>query len=131
MSQADLIPFNKLTEAKQKELTRKGGIASGIARREKKKRGEILREILNTEVTNEKMLANLRALGIEDLHPTLERYINAVATHNLTKHATINDIQRINDEIYGLQTQKNEVDVSAEVKSINVNIRKYDNGSQH
>lgn len=119
----------KLTLDEQK----KGGIASGKARREKKKRGEILREILNTEVTNEKMLSNLRALGIEDLHPTLERYINAVATRNLTKNASIQDIQRINDEIYGPQTQRNEIDLNAEVKSINLNIRKYDdtNGPKH
>lgn len=39
MSQEDLIPFNKRTEAEQKEITRKGGIASGKARREKRDQG--------------------------------------------------------------------------------------------
>lgn len=109
-----------------REEAKKGGIKSGEARRKKKQRGDILREIVNTEVTNEKMLANLRALGIFKEHPTLEDYINATATRDMTKKATMQDIQRMNDELYGLQDRKQQVELSGEVSGININIKKYD-----
>ena len=60
----NLVSLKNRTTTEQREIAQKGGIASGEARRKKKQRGDILREIVNTEVTNEKMLANLRALGI-------------------------------------------------------------------
>ena len=110
----------KLSQEEQK----KGGINSGIARRAKKQRGDILREIVNTEVTNEKMLANLRALGIFKEHPTLEDYINATATRDLTKKASMQDVQRLNEEIYG--PQKTQVELSGDVSGININVRRYD-----
>lgn len=46
MAAKDLIPFNKRSEAEQRELSKKGGIASGIARRKKKARKEILKAVL-------------------------------------------------------------------------------------
>ena len=106
------------------EEQKKGGINSGKARRAKKQRGDILREIVNTEVTNEKMLANLRALGIFKEHPTLEDYINATATRDLTKKASMQDVQRMNEEIYG--PNKQQVELSGEISGININVKKYD-----
>ena len=106
------------------EEAKKGGIRSGEVRRAKKKRGDILREIVNTEVTNEKMLANLRALGIFKEHPTLEDYINATATRDLTKKASMQDVQRLNEEIYG--PQKTQVELSGDVSGITINVKKYD-----
>ena len=106
------------------EEAKRGGIKSGEVRRAKKQRGDILREIVNTEVTNEKMLANLRALGIFKEHPTLEDYINATATRDMTKKATMQDIQRMNQEIYGDPPQK--VELSGEVNGITINVKKYD-----
>ena len=108
------------------EEAKRGGIRSGEVRRAKKQRGDILREIVNTEVTNEKMLANLRALGIFKEHPTLEDYINATATRDLTKKASMQDIQRLNDEVYGLQDRKQQVELSGDVSGITINVKKYD-----
>lgn len=53
--QENLIPFNELTEDKQRELARKGGIASGKARKEKKLLKELLEDALSkgTETDNE------------------------------------------------------------------------------
>lgn len=124
MSKEDLVSIGDRTIAEQQEITRKGGIASGEARRKKKQRGDILREIINTEVTNEKMLANLKALGIFKEHPTLEDYINATATRDLTKKASMQDVQRLNDEVYG--PNKQQVEFSGEVSGITINVKKYD-----
>lgn len=117
----NLIPqAHKLTV----EEASRGGINSGKSRQAAKKRGDILREIVNTEVTNEKMLANLKALGVFKEHPTLEDYINATATRDLTKKASMQDIQRMNEEIYG--PQKTQVELSGEVTGITINVKKYD-----
>lgn len=105
------------------EEAKKGGIRSGEVRRAKKQRGDILREIVNTEITNEKMLANLRALGIFKEHPTLEDYINATATRDMTKKASMQDLQRMNEEIYG--PNKQQVELSGEVSGITINIKKF------
>ena len=114
------------TEKEARELGQRGGIASGEARRKKKQRGDILREIVNTEVTNEKMLANLRALGIFKEHPTLEDYINATATRDMTKKASMQDIQRMNEELYPESRKGASFEISGDIKSININVRKYD-----
>ena len=45
----NLRPFNELTEDEQRELARKGGIASGKARREKKRMTQIYAEFLEKE----------------------------------------------------------------------------------
>lgn len=45
-NEQNLIPFTKLTEKEQRELARKGGKASGKARREKKSMRESLEVIL-------------------------------------------------------------------------------------
>lgn len=44
----NLIPFNKRTEEEQREIARKGGIASGIARREKATFRKALESVLDT-----------------------------------------------------------------------------------
>lgn len=51
----NLKPFNELTEEEQRELAKKGGIASGKARKEKKLLKDILEEALlkGTETNNE------------------------------------------------------------------------------
>lgn len=124
-NEQNLIPqAHKLTV----EEASKGGINSGKSRQAAKRRGDILREIVNTEVTNEKMLANLRALGIFKEHPTLEDYINATATRDMTKKASMQDIQRMNEELYG--PQKQQIEMSGEISGITINVKKFGNTEQ-
>lgn len=47
MNEQNLKPFNKRTESEQREIAHKGGIASGEARRERKKLTDVLRKVLN------------------------------------------------------------------------------------
>ena len=48
----NLKPFNTLTESEQREIAQKGGIASGAARREKKKIKEVLEVLLSMPDNN-------------------------------------------------------------------------------
>lgn len=116
----------KLSQEEQK----RGGIASGEARRKKKLRGEMWKELVNTEVTNEKMLANLRALGIEDKHPTFECYIRATAMKDMMKNAKMQDVAKLDDELYGPMDKKQQIEVSGEVSGITINVKNFSKGGE-
>ena len=49
MTKKDLIPLTKRTEKERKEIAKKGGIASGIAKREKKLISQIYAEFMMKE----------------------------------------------------------------------------------
>lgn len=55
MNESNLIPFNELTEEKQREIARKGGIASGKARKERKTLKEELLLLLSEGGTQKKV----------------------------------------------------------------------------
>ena len=57
----NLKPFNARTESEQREIAQKGGIASGVARREKQKIREVL-EILLSMPDNNSDIDNREAI---------------------------------------------------------------------
>lgn len=78
MNQENLIPFNELTEKEHRALARKGGIASGKARKEKKllkdelaiimenvnKDGKTYQELISTALVKEALKGNTKAYEI-------------------------------------------------------------------
>ena len=50
-NEQNLVPFNQLTENEQRELARRGGLASAEARRRQKTIAEMARAVLNMEIT--------------------------------------------------------------------------------
>lgn len=65
-NEENLIPFNKRTEKEQREIQRKGGIASGKARRKKANMKKTLDAFLVSPVASPKMAEKLREMGFED-----------------------------------------------------------------
>lgn len=61
----NLIPFNQRTEEEQREIARKGGIASGQARREKKALKEQIELLLSLPLQDQKTRNRLAQLGID------------------------------------------------------------------
>jgi hypothetical protein len=55
MNKENLIPFNERTEKEQREIAKKGGIASGEARRKRKTLKEELLSLLEINDNNNKM----------------------------------------------------------------------------
>lgn len=45
----NLIPLNQRTKSEQREIAKSGGVASGIARQEKRKIREVLQELLDLQ----------------------------------------------------------------------------------
>ena len=69
-NEENLKPFNKITEEEQREKARKGGIASGKARKKKKLMRDLVGEYLNKELTG----ANLKA--VKDIVPILGKDVD-------------------------------------------------------
>lgn len=62
----NLIPLNQRTKSEQREIATKGGIASGVARREKKTLKQIGEMIGGLNIKSEKNRAIMREAGIQD-----------------------------------------------------------------
>ena len=67
----NLKPTNTLTMEERKELARKGGKASVIARRKKADLKKTMQVLLSLDVTDKKQRKQLEELGLDILAPSL------------------------------------------------------------
>lgn len=65
-NEQNLIPTNKLTESEQRELARKGGIASGKARRKKADFIKVAKALLDCDVSEKEKEQIRKTFPIED-----------------------------------------------------------------
>lgn len=65
-NEQNLIPINERTKSEQREIVTKGGIASGVARRQKKTLKQIGEMIGGLNIKSEKNRAIMREAGIQD-----------------------------------------------------------------
>ena len=72
------------------------------------------------------MIANLRALGVTDEHPTFEQYIKATAMKDMMRNAKMRDVAMLDDELYGVLDKKQQIELSGDVSGITINVKKYD-----
>lgn len=66
MSREDLIPFSERTEDEQKEIARKGGIASGAARRRKRSLKEAADLYLSLPVKDNRVKNKIARSGVDE-----------------------------------------------------------------
>ena len=89
----NLIPQNKRTKAKQREIARQGGIASGIARREKKTVQKILNDFLDTSAKDNPQVAKLAAkMGLQS-DESIKDLFTIVCTLNTLKKGNLGDLE--------------------------------------
>ena len=72
--QDNLIPFSERSEEEARESGRKGGKASGVARRKKANFRKVLNQLLTTKIEHPEWTPMLEAMGIDS---TLESAVNA------------------------------------------------------
>ena len=65
-NEENLVPFNERTEKEQREIQRKGGIASGKTRRKKANMKKTLEALLISKVSNPQLSRVLKDMGFED-----------------------------------------------------------------
>ena len=71
----NLIPLNQRTKSEQREIAKSGGIASGIARQEKRKIKDVLKELLDNPTADGK--TNREALCVSLLNQALDGNVKA------------------------------------------------------
>lgn len=66
MGKENLIPITQRSKEEARKISQKGGIASGIARKKKKKLKDVCEMLLNLPLKDEKIKKKLKELGIND-----------------------------------------------------------------
>lgn len=123
---ANLIPASdprghKLTVEEQSM----GGKASAKSKARDKKRGEVWKEIMNTPLTNERFKNELKALEIDEDELTVGKYLRFSAIKEMIeKGAKVDDLQKIDDEIFGKLLQKTETTITAPKPLVDLTERK-------
>lgn len=122
MNPENLIPLDKRTKTEQTEITRKGGIASGKARREKRDRHKRIQELFALAVKDPKLKANLEKMGIDVTDADLETAADARVMVELLRKGDYKAWQAMKSEAYGPLATKNEVELSGEVSGITIKV---------
>lgn len=125
MNQENLIPNSQRTPEELREITRKGGIASGKARREKRDRHKRIQELFALAVKDPKLKANLEKMGIDVTDADLETAADARVMVELLRKGDYKAWQAMKSEAYGPLATKNELEVSGEVSGITINVKHY------
>ena len=92
------------TGEQQVEIARQGGIASGIARREKKTVQKILSDFLSTAAKDNPQVSKLAAkMGLQD-DGSIKDLFTIVCTLNTLKDGNLSDLERLS-KLLGEQTE--------------------------
>ena len=104
MNEKNLIPNNERSPSEVRENGRKGGIASGNARREKKTLQKILADYLDNDVKTNKNLKKIaEAAGITGKQ-SIKELVAAVCILNTLKKGDVSDLQKLS-ALLGEETQ--------------------------
>lgn len=125
MNQDNLIPNSQRTPEELREITRKGGIASGKARRAKRDRHKRIQELFALAVQDPKLKANLEKMGIDVTDADLETAADARVMVELLRKGDYKAWQAMKTEAYGPLATKSELELSGEVSAISINIKDY------
>lgn len=95
MNEKNLKPQSERTKEEQREIARKGGIASGKKRRENRTIQQILKTITDGDTTTLSQFASIaRKLGLESDKSIKEVY-SIIALLNSVKTANLGDLERL------------------------------------
>ena len=130
MNQENLIPNSQRTPEELREITRKGGIASGKARREKRDRHKRIQELFALAVKDPKLKANLEKMGIDVTDADLETAADARVMVELLRKGDYKAWQAMKEEAYGKLDNKTSLEVSGEVEGITIKVVDYSKGEK-
>lgn len=110
MNEKNLKPQSERTKEEQREIARKGGIASGKKRRENRTIQQILKTITDGDTTTLSQFASIaRKLGLESDKSIKEVY-SIIALLNSVKTANLGDLERL-QKLLGEDKQDENKDV--------------------
>lgn len=121
----NLIPANKRSLGEVRKNGKKGGIKSGQVRREKRDRMQQARMILELAVKDPKIIEKLDELGITPDNRTIEAAMDASMANKVIEKGDPIAYKALKEEAWGKMQSHDKLDISAEVKSINITLRNY------
>ena len=121
----NLVPMNKRSKDEVRKLAQKGGIKSGEVRRENSDRQKQAQMILNLAVKDPNILKKLEDLGIPATKRNLETAMDASVANRVIETGDPTAYKTLKEEAYGKMEGHDKLDINAEVKSININLRNY------
>ena len=123
-NEKNLIPFDERTKNEQREIARQGGIASGIARREKKTVQKILGDFLDLGITQNRTLEALARKAGLSTDGSIKDLVTAVCVLNTLKRGDISELEKIakllgeQSEIADTEAQKQAAFLDAVKKAV-------------
>jgi hypothetical protein len=121
MAQKDLIPLNKRTKEKQKEIAKMGGIKSGESRKRKKELKERFK--LGLEIFTELKARELKLNGNEEAAKIVKEigletftFLDILQDEKNSPQIKLQAINDILDRVEGKATQKSVIDASVNVE---------------
>ena len=130
MNPENLIPLDKRTKAEQTEITRKGGIASGKARREKRDRKLRAQAALDALVNDPETLEKLKKAGIATDGINFEEAMDARQALKAARDGDTQAYKALKEEAYGKVDAKTELEVTGEVSGITINVKNFSKGEE-
>ena len=117
MNETNLIPNNERSPSEVRENGRKGGIASGQARREKKTIQKILADLLDSEIKDSPQFAKLASkMGVES-DKSIKDIFTMVCLLNSVKSGNLGDLERLS-KLLGEDKQNENADVLARLDKV-------------
>lgn len=128
MNQDNLIPNSQRTPEELREITRKGGIASGKARREKRDRKLRAQAALDALVKDPETLEKLEKAGIVIDGINFEEAMDARQALKAAREGDTQAYKALKEEAYGKVDAKTELEVTGEVSGITINVKNFSKG---
>ena len=117
LNEKNLIPNNERSPSEVRENGRKGGIASGQARREKKTIQKILAELLDSEIKDSPQFAKLAAkMGVES-DKSVKDIFTMVCLLNSVKNGNLGDLEKLS-KLLGEDKQNENADVLSKLDKV-------------
>ena len=117
MNEKNLIPNNERSPSEVRENGRKGGIASGQARREKKTIQKILSDLLDSEIKDSPQFAKLASkMGVES-DKSIKDIFTLVCLLNSVKSGNLGDLERLS-KLLGEDKQNENADVLSKLDKV-------------
>ena len=117
MNDKNLIPNSERSPKEVRENGRKGGIASGKARREKKTIQKILAELLDSEIKDSPQFAKLASkMGVES-DKSVKDIFTTICLLNSVKSGNLGDLERLS-KLLGEDKQNENADVLSKLDKV-------------
>lgn len=104
----NLIPANRRTEDELREMTKKGGIASGKARRKKANLRKALNTLLISSVSDEEIASELSSMGFDDSYEmaVMLSLIKSALDGDVSAVGQITKLSGANKDTYDIAEQR-------------------------